>query len=77
MSNVYTSEISSSMLSYILYNITLKVIAPFFLRLCTPLWTVQKDRTTSFVSRKEWRATQHLTTTTMASLWKNTMEIVG
>ncbi|TMS06451.1 Protein disulfide-isomerase A5, partial [Larimichthys crocea] len=46
-------------------------------RLCTPLWTVQKDRTTSSVSRKGWRATPRLTITTTASLWKNTTEIAG
>ncbi|KAF7647621.1 hypothetical protein LDENG_00169260, partial [Lucifuga dentata] len=41
------------------------------------LWTVQKDRTMSCASRKAWRATQPSTTTTTASLWKNTTETVG
>lgn len=65
------------MLHSALYSNTLKVIALFFPRLCMLLWTAQEDRTMSFVNKKEWRDTQRLTTTTMASLWKNTMEIVG
>lgn len=36
-------------------------------------WTAQRDKTMSCVNRKELRATQHSTITTMGSSARNTM----
>lgn len=47
------------------------------IRLLTPQLTVPKDRTTTCVSRKEWKDTPPLTTTTMANMWTSIMENVG
>lgn len=62
---------------FLLKVMTVTVVDLLLCRLCTLLWTAQKDRTMRFVSRRGSRATRLSTTTTMARWWKNTMETVG